>query len=105
MTTESYAPMNFLIKNGTHMMHGRGMYFDKITKELFEGWFKDDKLIEGRCIQEDKYYEGFFRTLENYKFIKDGEGTEYLSDGTRYDGSWSNDEKHGPGIKYFANEL
>jgi hypothetical protein len=29
-------------------MHGRGMYFDKITGELFEGWFEDNKLVEGR---------------------------------------------------------
>ncbi len=87
MATESYLPMNFLIKNGTHVMHGRGMYFDKITHELFEGWFKDDVLIEGRCIQDDKYYEGSFsRALENFKFLKEGEGTEYLSDGTKYQG-------------------
>ena len=39
-------------------MHGRGMYFDKNTGELFEGLFQDGKLVEGRCILDDTYYEG-----------------------------------------------
>ncbi len=41
-------------------MHGRGMYFDKITGELFEGWFEDNKLVEGRQIKDDSYYVGSF---------------------------------------------
>lgn len=91
-------PLTINNKAGTHMMHGRGMYFDKSTGELFEGWFKDNKLIEGRCIQDDTYYVGFFSTNEDEKFIKDGRGTYYLSNGTRYEGCWKNNEKDGPGI-------
>jgi hypothetical protein len=43
-------------------MHGRGMYFDSNTGELFEGWFEDNKLVEGRCILDDTYYVGSFQT-------------------------------------------
>ncbi len=43
-------------------MHGRGMYFDKNTGELFQGWFEDNMLVEGRCIKEDSYYVGSFLT-------------------------------------------
>jgi hypothetical protein len=43
-------------------MHGRGMFFDKDTGELFEGWFEDNNLIEGRCIIDDTVYVGSFKT-------------------------------------------
>jgi hypothetical protein len=33
---------NYLIDNGSSKMHGRGMFFDVSTGELFEGWFKDN---------------------------------------------------------------
>jgi len=66
------------------MMHGRGMYFDRNTGELFEGWFKDDELIEGRCILDDTYYVGSFKTSEEGNFIKEGSGTCYYNNGTRY---------------------
>ena len=41
-------------------MHGRGMFFDIDTGELFEGWFEDNNLIEGRCIIDDTVYVGSF---------------------------------------------
>jgi hypothetical protein len=41
-------------------MNGRGMYFDCKTGKLFEGWFEDNKLLEGRCILDDEVYEGTF---------------------------------------------
>lgn len=69
-------------------MHGRGMYFDKNTGELFEGWFKDNKLIEGRCILDDTYYSGSFGVEKDKRFVKEGFGTYYLNNGTRYEGDW-----------------
>jgi hypothetical protein len=66
------------------MMHGRGMYFDRNNGELFEGWFKDDELIEGRCILDDTYYVGSFKTSKERNFIKEGAGTCYYNNGTRY---------------------
>jgi hypothetical protein len=33
---------NYLIDCRCCMMHGRGMFFDVSTGELFEGWFKDN---------------------------------------------------------------
>jgi hypothetical protein len=41
----SYTQHNYLIQNGLYSMHGRGMYFDKNTGELYEGWFVNNNLI------------------------------------------------------------
>jgi len=86
-------------------MHGRGMYFDRNSGELFEGWFEDNKFVEGRRILEDNYFVGSFKTTQEGKFIKHGSGTEYFSDGTRFVGTWKDDLKHGKGYTYFANRL
>ena len=84
------------------------MFFDVSTGELFEGWFKDNQLIQGRCIQDDTYYEGSFVKIKEGKegtFGKHGKGTQYLSNGTKYDGQWNNNKKDGEGIEYFANQM
>lgn len=69
-------------------MHGRGMYFDKKSGKLYEGWFEDNKLIEGRCIYNDEYYVGYFNTTEDGKFIKEGSGTCYYSNGKKVTATW-----------------
>ena len=78
-------------------MHGRGMFFEKNTGELFEGFFSDNNFIEGRCILDDTYYVGSFDTTKDGKYVKHGNGTCYLSDGTRYSGEWKNNLKDGEG--------
>ena len=78
-------------------MHGRGIYFDRKTGELFEGWFEDNKFVEGRCILDDHFYVGSFKTTQESKFLKHGSGTEYFSDGTRFVGTWQDGLIHGEG--------
>ena len=68
-------------------MHGRGIYYDPLYDNIYEGWFKDNEFFKGRCIYPDgTYYEGTF----NRKFGKI-EGTLFFGDGTRYVGTFSND--------------
>ena len=66
---------NYLIQNGFYSMHGRGMFFDINTGEVFEGWFVNNNLIKGRCILDDTYYVGYFKSTLDGKYVKDGKGT------------------------------
>jgi hypothetical protein len=80
-----------LIESGKYQMHGRGMYFDISTGKLFEGWFEENNLIDGRFILDYEYYAGSFKTNPDGKFVKEGQGISYNSNGTRISGEWKND--------------
>lgn len=56
--TTAFTEHNYMIQNGFYSMHGRGMYLDTNTGELFEGWFANNSLIDGRCILDDTFYIG-----------------------------------------------
>ncbi len=87
------------------------MFFNSETGELFEGWFKDNKILNGRCIQNDTYYVGSFASKRLFSenelptFVKQGYGTSYYSNGTNYQGNWKNNEKQAPGIYTYANKM
>ena len=47
---------------------------------------------------DDNYYVGSFQMTKDGKYVKDGYGTYYLNNGTRYEGNWKDNLKHGEGI-------
>ncbi|XP_065826059.1 MORN repeat-containing protein 2-like [Oscarella lobularis] len=47
-------------------------------------------------------YEGEYRACEGF-IERDGKGTQYSTDGSRYTGDWVKDEMHGSGTAVYAS--
>ena len=60
---------------------------------MYEGEYKDDKIIEGESTWVDGVYEGEFKDSKMH-----GQGKFTYPDDSVYEGEFKDDKKHGQGL-------